>query len=209
MTATKQPRGESLIEAMGRVPDVRKRRGRRYELAQVLALSVCAVACGARSLYAIAQFGRDHRELVCRALGIARGKTPCVATLHRVFRGLKVAAFEAVLGEWLGARGLRAEEGLALDGKTLRGIHGEELPGVHLVAAFTHQSGIVLTQEAAPGKGQELAAVKAVLACLDLQGHVVTGDALLAQRDVCEGIVKKGALLAAGQGEPTDALRGD
>ena len=106
MTATQPPRDESLIEAMGRVPDVRKRRGRRYELAQVLALAVCAVACGARSLYAIAQFGRDHRELVCGALGIERGETPCVATLHRVFRGLNVAAFEAVLGAWLGARGL-------------------------------------------------------------------------------------------------------
>ena len=178
-------------------------------MAQVLALAVCAVACGARSLYAIAQFGRDHRALVCGALGIERGETPCVATLHRVFRGLNVAAFEAVLGEWLGARGLRAEEGVARDGKTLRGIHGEALPGVHRVAAFTPQSGIVLTREAAPGKGQALAAVKAVWAGLDLQGHVVTGDALLAQRDVCEVIVKQGARLAAGQGEPTDALPGD
>jgi len=209
MTATKQPREESLVEAMSRVRDVRKRRGRRYELAQVLALSVCAVACGARSLYAIAQFGREHRELVCRALGIERMETPCVATLHRVFRGLDVGAFEAVLGEWLRARGLKEGEALALDGKTLRGIHGEQLPGVHLVAAFAHQSGIVLAEEAAPGKGQELAAVEAVLARLHVPGHVLTGDALLAQRDVCEAIVKKGALPAAGQAKPTDALRGD
>jgi len=209
MTATKQPREESLMEAMRRVPDVRQRRGRRYELAQVLALAVCAVACGARSLYAIAQFGRDHQKLVCRVLGIERGETPCVATLHRVFRGLDVRAFERVLGEWLRARGLKEGEAIALDGKTLRGIHGEELPGVHLVAAFAHQSGIVLAEEAAPGKGQELAAVEAVLAHLDVEGHVVTGDALLAQRDVCEAIVKKGALPTAGQREPTDTLPGD
>jgi hypothetical protein len=205
MTATKQPREESLMEAMGRVPDSRRRQGRRYGLAQVLGLAVCAMACGARSLYAIAQFGWEHRELVCRALGIERGVTPCVATLHRVFRNLDVRAFERVLGDWLRVRGLKSGEAVALDGKTLRGIHGEELPGVHRVAAFTHQSGIVLTQEAAPGKGPELAAVEAVWASLDLQGHVVTGDALLAQRDLCEVIVKKGALLAAGQDEPTDA----
>lgn len=209
MTATQQPREESLIEAMARVPDPRSRQGRRYALAEVLGFAVCAVACGARSLYAIAQWGREHCALVCEALGIARGETPSVATLHRVFRRMDVRAFEAVLGGWLRARGLKAGEGLALDGKTLRGIHGEELPGVHLVAAFTHQSGIVLAQEAAPGQGQELAAVEAVLACLDLQGHVVTGDALLAQRELCEQIVKKGALLAAGQGEPADAACGD
>ena len=203
MAATGQR--ESLLDALGAVPDPRHRRGQRYELATVLALSVCAMACGARSLYAIAQWGRDHREQVCEALGIKRLTTPDSSTLHRIFRRLDVGAFESVLGGWLSARGLRAGEGVALDGKTLRGIHGDQLPGVHLVAAFTHQSGIVLTQEVAPGKGQELAAVKAVLARLDLQGHTVTGDALLAQRGLCQQIVKKGAVRVSGEGEPTDA----
>jgi len=167
-------------------------------LAQVLAFAVCAMACGARSLYAMAQWGRDHCALVCERLGIERGETPSVATLHRVFRRLRVPAFEAVLGGWLRARGLKAGEAIAVDGKTLRGIHGEELPGVHLVAAFAHQSGLVLDQEAAPGKGEELAAVRALLARLDLQGHVVTGDALLAQRDVCQTIVGKGGTTCSG-----------
>lgn len=203
MTAVDQR--ESLLEALRAVPDPRYARGRRYPLNTVLALAVCAMACGARSLYAIAQWGRDHRELVCQALGIARLTTPDSATLHRIFRRLDTKAFESVLGRWLAARGLRAGEGVALDGKTLRGIHGEQLPGVHLVAAFTHGSGIVLTQEPAPGKGQELAAVEAVLARLDLQGHVVTGDALLAQREICRQVAKKGALPAGSQGESADA----
>ena len=143
---------------------------------------------------------------MCTALGITRLTTPDGATLHRLFRRLDVAAFEAVLGRWLSARGLQRGEGTALDGKTLRGIHGEQLPGVHLVAAFTHQSGITLTQEAAPGEGQELAAARAVLERLDLQGHVVTADALFAQRGVCRQIRKKGALPAAGEGQPAHAV---
>ena len=191
MTATKQPRDESLVEAMARVPDPRSRQGLRYELEKVLALAVCAMACGARSLYAISQWGREHRELVCETLQIAHGETPCVATLHRVFRQLDVQAFEAILGEWLRARGLQAGEGIALDGKTLRGIHGEQLAGVHLIAAFAHESGIVLDQQAAPGKGCELQATREILKRLEVRGHVVTGDALLAQRNVCRRIVKK------------------
>ena len=143
--------------------------------------------------------------MVCKALGIKRLTTPDSSTLHRIFKRLDVGAFEAVLGRWLSDRGLQSEEAVALDGKTLRGIHGDEVPGVHLVAAFTHNSGIVLTQEMAPGKGQELAAVKTVLARLDLQGHVVTGDALLAQRELCKQVVKKGALLAGSEGESADA----
>ena len=47
-----------------------------------------------------------------------------------------------LLEQWLGERGLEAGEALAMDGKRLRGIHGEQLPGVHLVAAYAHQSGI-------------------------------------------------------------------
>jgi len=174
MTATKPLREQSLVEAMGRVPDCRSRHGRRYELAQVWALSVCALACGARSLYAIAQWGREHCELVCEQLRIERGQTPCVATLHRVFRDLDVAAFERILGQWLRARGLRPGEAMAVDGKSLRGIHGEQIAGVHLVAAYAHESGCVLDQEGVSEKACELTAARAVLGRLGLQGHVVT-----------------------------------
>jgi hypothetical protein len=206
MTATDQPLAESLLEAMMRVPDPRQRRGRRYEIAKLLALAVCAMACGARSLYAIAQWGREHCDLVCAALQIERKQTPCVATFHRVFAALDAQAFETVLGTWLRARGLGAGEGLAVDGKTLRGIHGEEIAGVHLVAVFAQQSGVVLDQQATEGKGKELETVRDMLERLDLCGHVVTGDALLAQRDLSEQIVKKRALLVPGQTESADAV---
>jgi hypothetical protein len=186
------------MEALARVPDPRGRQGRRYQLASVLAMAVCAMACGARSLYAIAQWGKQHKRLVCEALGIKRLTTPSHPQLHRIFAALEVEAFEAVLGRWLSARGLKKGEGIAVDGKTLRGIHGEEIPGVHLIAAFAHQSGIVLGQRAAPGKGRELEAAKAVLESLDLKGHIVTGDALLPQRDVCRKIREKGGTICSG-----------
>jgi hypothetical protein len=167
------------------------------------------MACGARSLYAISQWGREHCALVCEQLGIERGQTPSVATLHRVFSRLDVQAFEGILGAWFRARGLRAGEGIALDGKTLRGIHGEKIAGVHLVSAYTHDSGWVLDQQAAPEKGGELEAARAILERLELGGHIVTGDALLVQRDVCRQIVKKGALRPASEAEPAGALPGD
>lgn len=191
-------RKESLLEALGRVPDPRGRQGRRYQLASMLALAVCAMACGARSLYAICQWGKEHRQLVCEALGMKRMRTPDGATLHRLFVRLDGEAFERVLGRWLAARGLKRGQGIAVDGKTLRGIHGDQVPGVHLIAAYAHHSGVVLAQRAAPGKGRELEAAKAVLESLDLKGQIVTGDALLAQRDICRKIKKKGASGSSG-----------
>jgi hypothetical protein len=156
------------------------------------------MACGARSLYAISQWGEEHQQLVCEALGMTRMRTPDGATLHRLFVRLDVQAFETVLGRWLAERGLKRGQGIAVDGKTLRGIHGEELPGVHLISAYAHHNAVVLGQRAAPGKGQELVAVKAVLESLDLKGQIVTGDALLAQRDICRKIKKKGATGSSG-----------
>ena len=108
-----------------------------------------------------------------------------MATLHRVFKGLDVAAFEAEVGNWLANSGVEADDPLSLDGKTLRGVHGQEIPGVHLVSAF----GAVLAQVAAPGKGEELAAG---MGQVPLKGRVVVADALLTQRKVCEQIVAGG-----------------
>ena len=99
-----------------------------------------------------------------------------MATLHRVFKGLDVAAFEAEVGNWLANSGVEADDPLSLDGKTLRGVHGQEIPGVHLVSAYASR---VLAQVAAPGKGEELAAVKEVLGQVPLKGRVVVADALL------------------------------
>lgn len=138
----------SLLEALAGVPDPRFRRGRRYSVATILTFSVCAMLCGARSLYAIAEWGREQASAEIRAaLGITRASTPSVATLFRLFRDLDRDAFEAALGRWARAQGLEPGEGLALDGKHLRGIHGERVPGVHLVAAYAHTSGQVLGQK--------------------------------------------------------------
>ena len=160
----------TLKEALDLVPDSRSSEGRRHSLGANLALATCAMLCGARSLYAIAQWGRDQGSVTAQLLGFSQEKTPCVATLHRVFKGLDVAAFEAVVGSWLAKSGVDSDDPLSLDGKTLRGIHGEEMPGVHLVSAYASRAGAVLAQVAAPGKGEELAAAKEVLRQVPLEG---------------------------------------
>ena len=193
------PTPGTLAAALASVPDPRHPNGWRPDraplpLVGILQLAVAAMLCGARSLYAIAQWGRervadDPQALV--PLGLPPGRSPRVATLHRVFKRMDVAAFETALGQWLAASGVRATDPLAVDGKTLRGIHGDQVPGVHLVAAYAHQAGAVLAEAPSPGKGHELDAVRAVLATVPLAGRVVTGDALLSQRQLCSQIVAR------------------
>jgi DDE_Tnp_1-associated len=138
--------GRSLLAAFAAVPDPRLPRGRRHPLPAVLTLATAAMLCGARSLYAIAQWGRLQPPTVVRALGFARERTPAVSTLHQVFSQLDAEAFEAALATWAQACFGDRREAIALDGKALRGIHGEALPGVDLVAAYAIEAGLVLAQ---------------------------------------------------------------
>lgn len=190
----------SLRAALQSLPDVRRGQGKVHPLDGMLALAACALLCGCRSLYAISQWGRECGPQLRAALWLPAERGPSVATLHRTFRRLDHAAFERVLGQWFAAQGLQPEKALAIDGKTLRGLHGEELPGVHLVAAYAHQTQVVLAQAETVGKGHELAGVQAVLAALPgrlLAGRAVTGDALLATCALCRQIVRNGRTISS------------
>jgi hypothetical protein len=71
---------------------------------------------------------------------------------------------------------------------------------VHLVAAYAHQTRVVLAQAETGGKGHELAGVAVVLAAVParlLAGRVVTGDALLATRALCRQLVQKGGTISS------------
>lgn len=206
-------RSGSLAEALAGVPDPRRPYGWRPDrpplpLVGLLQFSVAAILCGARSLYAMAQWGRERVEDApefLSELGLPPGRSPSVATLHRRFKALDVEAFEQAVGDWLARTGVPPTEALALDGKTLRGVHGAGVPGVHLVSAHAHRAGAILAQVRSAGKGHELAAAEAVLAVVPLAGRLVTGDALLTQRGLSRRIVGGGGeyLLPAEGNQPT------
>ena len=133
----------SLYEVFCGIPDPRDRRGTVYPLASVLTLIATAMLCGCRSLAAIAQWGRDYNDRAPR-LGFsrttrdaARYRTPCTSELHTLLAALGAASFEAALTRWILAQGITdlPERVMAIDGKTLRGTQGYQLPGVHLLAA--------------------------------------------------------------------------
>jgi hypothetical protein len=208
--------GGSLAEALAAVPDRRApfgwRRGRApLPLVAVLQVSVAALLCGAQSLTAIAQWSRERLEdapELLLALGLPPGRTPSVATLHRLFKTLDVAAFEQALGQWLLQTGVQPHEALAVDGKTLRGASQAgvpPVPGAHLVAIYAHQAQQIVAQVATLGKGHELAGTQQALAQVPLAGRVVTADALATQRELCQQIVEaKGAyLLPVKENQPT------
>jgi DDE_Tnp_1-associated len=193
MTAPAVP---ALLPYLRTVPDPRQASGRRHPLAAILALSCAAMLAGCDSLLAIAEWGRDPHAgaPLAQRLGFTRARTPCVATLHRVFRRLDVSAFERAVGAWAAAvtTALPEEAALAIDGKTLRGSRQPTVPAVHLLSALGHHMGLVLAEVSVAAATDEAGTLPALLATLVLDGRVLTLDAAFTERPVAEGIVAQG-----------------
>lgn len=183
----------ALLDVLAQIPDPRDPRGVRHPLSAILSLAVLAMLTGAKSLTAIAQFGRDKGFALAHALGFRRGKTPSTSTLSEVFRALDVAAFEAALSGWVASRLPPGEERVvSLDGKTLRGSKDGETPGQHLVAAYVPYAQAVLAQVRVDAKTNEHKAALQLLGVLPPADTVFVGDAMFCQRDLCAKIIEGG-----------------
>ncbi len=185
-------RAECLWETLSEVPDPRQASGKRHPLAAILTLSAVAVLSGARSLYAIAQFGRDRGEGFAAALGFTRDRTPCCTSLHYLFRDLDRVALEGALRRWVRSRQQTGGwKEFSIDGKELRGTQGHEVPGVRVLAAYAHEAKLVLDQIPVNATTNEHKAALELLDLLPLKGTLVSGDAMFCQRDLSRKINKK------------------
>ena len=188
-----------LLPYLRMVPDPRQASGRRHPLAAILALACAAMLAGCDSLLAIAEWGRDPHAgaPLAQRLGFTRVRTPCVATLHRVFRRLDVAAFERAVGAWAQATrlpllGAQEREAVAIDGKTLRASRQPTVPAVQLLGALGHELGLVLAEVPIAAEMDEVGALPALVAQLVLEGRIVTVDAAFTKQPVATAILAQG-----------------
>ncbi len=195
--------GYPLLQALSKVADSRKLRGKRHPLVAILALGCVAALCGASSLTAISQWGRHHDVALLVRLGFTHFPGPSVATLHRVFSKLDVVGLEQALTEWWQSW-LPALGPLAIDGKTLRGSGCDGGAVLQLLAAFATQVRMVLAERAIANY-DEIEAALALLEGLDLHGWIITGDAKFTQKAIVQKIIEGGGdyVLTAKANQPT------
>jgi hypothetical protein len=186
-----------LIEVLAEVPDFRQNQGKRHSLASILCLACAAILCGYRSYGAMAEWGQHYGTELALTLGFKDGKTPCVGTLHTIFRRLDKQAFDRQIGQWAECVLKKSStsgtlQGVAIDGKTLRGSKKQGAMDVHLLSAVSHGLGLTLGQQAVDDKTNEITAIQQLLHLLLLEGRVVTMDALLTQKEIATTILEKG-----------------
>src|SRR5260370_16109776 len=110
----------SLYEALLRVTDKRKARGKRYGLVSVLTLSVLAKLGGEDEPEGMADWVKQRGPELRESLGMKRENMPPAVTYRRLLgQAIDVAEFEHVLGSFFKGCQATAEQ-LAMDGKTRR-----------------------------------------------------------------------------------------
>ena len=182
----------TLFGALESIPDHRTKKGRRFPLAAILAISVAAMLAGANDLMAIFRWGRRLSPKALQALGVdrKRRKAPCHATYHYVFQSISADDLAKALGCLV-----RSEGGLghvAIDGKRLRGSQHETSPGVHMLNAFSSKLQAVVGSLVVPPDSGEVIEALELIKSLPLEGAVVTGDAAFTFKAIVEAIRQRG-----------------
>jgi hypothetical protein len=191
-TAHGQQPDRSIPRYFAKLKDPRRRHRRLHHLQDIVVIALCATIAGAQDWHEIETFGRKRHDWLQRFLRLPHG-IPSHDTFERVFDRLNPRAFQACFREWVAAvsEALQIQH-VAIDGKTLRGSGSAKLGPLHLVSAWATAQHLTLGQVAVDEKSNEITALPALLELLDLQGALVTIDAMGCQKAIAQKIVDRG-----------------
>jgi predicted transposase YbfD/YdcC len=185
----------SIQECFERVTDPRVDRGHNHNLLEMIFITICAVVGGADGWADVERFGKAKRDWFEQFLNLPHG-IPSHDTFGRVFARLDTNEFYTSMHNWLVRfRKSLKGQGVAIDGKTLRGSFdtASGQSPLHLVSAWACDLRVSLGQLAVDDKSNEITAVPKLLGLLELTGAVVTLDAMHCQRDTAAAILNRGA----------------
>lgn len=208
---------ERLLCRIRSFTDPRRKQGTRHPLVTVLSIAVCAVLCGCKGYRAIGAWSQSlSREELVR-FGSNRDTPPSEPTIRRLIQRIDADEFDLEIGQWILEQKLIGNPdvdgfdgfkkcGIAIDGKTVRGSHNGTKKAIHLLSAVIHKEGVVFAQEQVGEKTNEIKHVKPLFENVDIEGSVVTADALLTQTDIADYLVeekKADYLFTAKDNQPT------
>jgi predicted transposase YbfD/YdcC len=158
----------------------------RHDLVEILIIALAATLAGAKTCTEFEFFGKGREELLRQFLELQHG-IPSHDTFSNVLRVLDPKGLEAVLRKFSRSFGIKGV--VSIDGKALRGAfaRGKQATPLHMVNVWATGTRMALAQAKAPNRN-EVAGALEVLALLDLDGALVTADALHCRPDTAQAI---------------------
>lgn len=191
---------ERLFDFAFSVPDFRRtdKGNIRHELGDIIILMILARMSKCVGRADMIAFGK-HNQKKFRSMGLLKNGIPSEPTLSRVENGMdnngladKMTEFmEKFHAELLRHKG-DIPEIICVDGKALCGTVQENGRNPDIVSAHSYTTGLTLATEACQEKSNEIKAVPLLLDKIDIDGKLVTADAMSMQKDIIETIRNKG-----------------
>lgn len=184
-----------MVEVFEGLEDWRNAQQTRHRLSELLTVAVCAVLSGADDFEEIAQWGGAKLPWLRGFLRLDYG-VASPDTFERVFALLDPKQFEHAFRTWVGGLipALGKDQVVAIDGKSSRRTTSKAAAApLHLVSAFAANVGVVLGQTATAEKSNEITAIPELLKVLDIDGCIVTIDAMGTQTKIARAIRERGA----------------
>lgn len=184
----------------------------RHLLVDILTIALCSIIAGADSFTDMELFGKTKKAWLDTFLELPGG-IPSHDTFNRVFSALSPEQFSKCFVEWVRALATQVEGVVAIDGKTLRrSFDSASKKGpLHMVSAWSSANELVLGQIRTAAKSNEITAIPELLKMLDLEGSIVTIDAMGCQKTIAQTIVESRAdyvlALKGNQGNTLDAVQ--
>lgn len=189
---------EDVAQHFAELEDPRSDINLRHPLGSVIVIALMAVLAGAGGPTAIAKWAAMKEDLLRKVLPLPHG-IPRKDVFGRVLQTLKPEAFQTCFASWLRSlRDAAAEANsvdqpiLAVDGKTLRRSHDRRkgLGALHSVSIWASELGLSLGQVATDEKSNEITAIPELLRLVDIQGAIITIDAMGTQTAIAQQIVE-------------------
>lgn len=176
----------------GQIQDPRDKRGLRHHLKDILIISILAVICGADEFTEMEEFGKSKYSILKKNLELPHG-IPSHDTFGRVFAVLNPELFRTCFVEWV--KDVFGEnvagDIVNIDGKALRRSYDTESGKsmIYMVSAWANSNNILLGQVKVDDKSNEITAIPQLLDLINVEGSLVTIDAMGTQKDIAKKII--------------------
>jgi len=196
---------KNLIDCLGELEDPRVDRTKDHKLIDILVIGLCTMITVGENFTDMEDFGRTKQQWLETFLELPNG-IPSHDTFNRVFSAIDPEKFLACFVSWVqGMCPALADDVVAIDGKSLRRAtnKGDTIP--HIVSAWASKNGLVLAQVKVDEKSNEITAIPELLHVLQLEGCVVTIDAIGCQKNIAAEIIDADAdyIFALKANQPT------